>query len=96
MTSDSYPVADPVNMIDHFSPSCKDPCSNSHSITSSMVSSSSLNRSFLNFSYVSLSTRICGNFDCGDPFLPGIVSPKVKSHLKTVSILSTDLLMESE
>ena len=96
MTSDSYPVAVPINLAGHFSPSCEDSCSNSHSITSSMVSSSSLNRSFLNFSYVSFSTRTCGNFDCGDPFLPGIVSAKVKSHLKTVSIPSTDLLTESE
>ena len=95
MTSDSYPAAVTVNLADHFSSSCEDSCSNNHSITSSMVSSSSLNRSFRNFSYVSLSTRICGNFDCGDPFLPGIVNPKVKSHLKTVSIPSTDLLMES-
>ena len=96
MTSDSYPVAAPVSLVDHFSSSWEGSCLNSHSMTSSIVSSSSLNRSFLNFSYVSLSTRICGNFDCGDPFFPGIVSHKFKSHLKTVSIPSTHLLTESE
>ena len=65
-------------------------------ITSSMVSISSLNLSLRSFSYVSLSTRICGNLDCGSPFLPGNDNNKIMSHLKTLSMPTTALLVESD
>lgn len=69
---------------------------NSHAMTSSIDSSSSLNLSFLSLSYVSLSTRTCGNLDWGSPFLPGNGTSNFLSHLKTVSMLSTYLLTESD
>ena len=71
-------------------------CFNSHEMTSSIVSSSSLNLNFLNFSYVSLSTLTCGNLAWGSPFLPGNTEDNFMSHLKTVSMLSTHLLTESD
>ena len=71
-------------------------CFNSHEITSSIVSSSSLNLSFLSFSYVSLSTLTCGNLAWGSPFLPGNTKDNFMSHLKTMSMPSTDLLTESD
>lgn len=71
------------------------PFSRSHEMTSSIVSTSSLNFSFLNFSYVSLSTRTCGYFECGDPFFPGMDNFNCRSNLKTVSMVSTVLLMDA-
>ena len=77
-----------------FSSFASPPFSRSHEMTSSMVSTSSLNFSFLNFSYVSLSTRTCGYFECGDPFFPGMDNFNCRSNLKTVSMVSTVLLMD--
>ena len=84
------------NMDQDLSCSLSASCFNNQEITSSIVSSSSLNLNFLSFSYVSLSTLTCGNLAWGSPFLPGNTKDNFMSHLKTMSMPSTDLLTESD